>query len=63
MTLGIGLGAPDPESALRIAHMGHANAHQLLGVLAMIEAGLTALAIPHGTGALDAAATELARLA
>ena len=43
--------------------MGHANAHQLLGVLAVIEAGLTALGIPHGPGALDAAAAEIARLA
>ncbi|MDQ7776608.1 pyridoxal-phosphate-dependent aminotransferase family protein [Paracoccus aminovorans] len=63
VTLGIGLGAPDPENALRIAHMGHANAHQLLGVLAVIEAGLTALGIPHGPGAVEAAAAELARLA
>lgn len=63
VTLGIGLGAPDPEHALRIAHMGHANAHQLLGVLAVIEAGLTALGIPHGPGAVEAAAAELARLA
>jgi hypothetical protein len=28
----------------------------LLGALATIEAGLTALGIPHGTGALEAAA-------
>jgi len=63
VTLGIGLGAPDPGNALRIAHMGHANAHQLLGVLAAIEAGMTALAIPHGPGALEAAAAEIARLA
>ncbi|WP_017999519.1 aminotransferase class V-fold PLP-dependent enzyme [Paracoccus sp. N5] len=63
VTLGIGLGAPDPENALRIAHIGHANAHQLLGVLAVIEAGLGALGIPHGPGAVEAAAAELARLA
>ncbi|MDQ7775066.1 MAG: aminotransferase class V-fold PLP-dependent enzyme [Paracoccus aminovorans] len=63
VTLGIGLGAPDPANALRIAHMGHANAHQLLGVLAVIEAGMTALAIPHGPGAVEAAAAELARMA
>ena len=63
VTLGIGLGAADPENALRVAHMGHANAHQLLGVLAVVEAGLTALGIPHGPGALDAAAAEIARLA
>lgn len=63
VTLGVGLGAPDPGHALRIAHMGHANAHQLLGVLAVIEAGMTALNIPHGSGALDAATAEVARLA
>ena len=63
VTLGIGLGAPDPDHALRIAHMGHANAHQLLGVLAVIEAGMTALSIPHGPGAVEAAATCLAHLA
>ncbi|WJS84709.1 aminotransferase class V-fold PLP-dependent enzyme [Paracoccus sp. TOH] len=63
VTLGIGLGAPDPDNALRIAHMGHAGAPQLLGVLAAIEAGLTALRIPHGPGAVEAAAAEIARLA
>ncbi|MEG4645441.1 alanine--glyoxylate aminotransferase family protein [Paracoccus sp. P2] len=63
VTLGIGLGAADPDNALRIAHMGHANAHQLLGVLAAVEAGMTALSIPHGKGALEAAAAEIARLA
>ena len=60
VTLGIGLGAVDPENALRIAHMGHANAAQLLGTLAVIEAGMTALDIPHGTGALEAAARVIA---
>ncbi|MFC3569830.1 pyridoxal-phosphate-dependent aminotransferase family protein [Paracoccus simplex] len=63
VTLGIGLGAPDPDNALRIAHMGHAGAPQLLGVLAAVEAGLTALRIPHGPGAVEAAAAEIARLA
>lgn len=63
VTLGVSLGAVDHDSTLRIAHMGHANAHQILGVLAVIEAGLTALAIPHGPGAVEAAAAEIARLA
>ena len=40
--------------------MGHVNAPMLLGALATIEAGLTALGIPHGPGALDAAAAGLA---
>lgn len=61
VTLGIGLGmAPegDPEwhGFFRIGHMGHVNAHMVLGVLGTIEAGLIALDIPHGSGALNAAA-------
>ncbi len=66
LTLGIGLGMgteADPQASgwLRIAHMGHVNAHMTLGALAVIEAGLQALNIPHGTGALEAAAREIAR--
>ena len=65
ITLGIGLGmdtAEDPQSHayFRIAHMGHVSAHMVLGALGSIEAGLTALRIPHGTGALDAAASVCA---
>lgn len=63
VTLGIGLGAEDPANALRLAHMGYCNAATLLGALGAMEAGLTALAIPHGRGALEAAAATLARLA
>lgn len=63
VTLGVGLGAPDPSGALRIAHMGHTNAGVLLGTLGAIEAGLTALGIPHGTGPLEAAAASIARSA
>lgn len=60
VTLGIGLGmatAEDPEGTgfLRVAHMGHVNAHMTLGVLAVMEAGMQALGIAHGAGALDAA--------
>jgi alanine-glyoxylate transaminase/serine-glyoxylate transaminase/serine-pyruvate transaminase len=40
--------------------MGHVNAQMVLGALATIEAGLTALAIPHGTGAVEAAARVVA---
>ena len=59
VTLGIGLGRA-PESAwFRIGHMGHVNAHMVLGTLSVIEAGLTALDIPHGSGALDAAIRAL----
>lgn len=66
VTLGIGLGMADSGSPaygdfLRIAHMGHVNAHMTLGVLAVMEAGMRALGIPHGGGALDAAAEVVAR--
>jgi alanine-glyoxylate transaminase/serine-glyoxylate transaminase/serine-pyruvate transaminase len=65
VTLGIGLGMAEPGSAaygdfLRVAHMGHVNAHMTLGALAVMEAGMRALAIPHGSGALEAAAAAIA---
>ncbi|CAM4331537.1 pyridoxal-phosphate-dependent aminotransferase family protein [Palleronia rufa] len=61
VTLGIGLGMADPGGPdaggfFRIGHMGHLNAHMVLGALGVIESGLTALDIPHGPGALQAAA-------
>jgi len=61
VTLGIGLGMETPEDpeatgAFRIGHMGHLNLHGLLGVLGAVEAGFQALAIPHGQGAMSAAA-------
>lgn len=61
LTLGIGLGAPEPADALRIAHMGHVSAHMHLGTLAVIEAGLAALGLPHAPGGVAAAAAEIAR--
>ncbi|WP_274424984.1 pyridoxal-phosphate-dependent aminotransferase family protein [Chelativorans sp. YIM 93263] len=66
VTLGIGLGmAPPTEPAyhdyLRVAHMGHVNAHMTLGALAAMEAGMQALDIPHGSGAVEAAAGVVAR--
>ena len=65
VTLGIGLGmstAEDPagDGFLRVAHMGHVNAHMTLGALAVMEAGLRALGIPHGPGAVEAAAAVVA---
>jgi alanine-glyoxylate transaminase/serine-glyoxylate transaminase/serine-pyruvate transaminase len=52
--------APSTDPAyhgfLRVAHMGHVNAHMTLGALAVMEAGLLSLDIPHGQGALAAAA-------
>lgn len=66
VTLGIGLGMESPKDPksdgfFRIAHMGHVNAHMTLGVLATIDAGLKALDISHGNGALEAAARQIAR--
>lgn len=61
LTLGVGLGAAEPDDALRIAHMGHLSAHAHLGTLAVIEAGLAALGLPHGGGGVGAAAAEIAR--
>lgn len=61
VTLGIGLGMAEPgdpawHGFFRIGHMGHVNAHMVLGAVGAIEAGLVALDIPHGTGGLTAAA-------
>jgi len=41
--------------------MGHVNAHMTLGALAVMEAGMQALGIAHGPGALAAAAAVAAR--
>ncbi len=62
---GIGLGMAAPTDLayhgyLRVAHMGHVNAHMTLGALAVMDAGLAALGIPHGAGALEAAAAVVA---
>jgi len=65
VTLGIGLGMADSTEPayhgfLRVGHMGHVNAHMTLGALAVMEAGMVALNIPHGSGALAAAAKAVA---
>ncbi|UWQ29848.1 alanine--glyoxylate aminotransferase family protein [Leisingera sp. M523] len=65
LTLGIGLGmaapnSPDWHGFFRLGHMGHVNGHMAMGLLGGIDTGLKALGIPHGPGALDAAATTLA---
>ena len=65
VTLGIGIGmAPPGDPAwhgfFRIGHLGHVNAHMVLGVLGVIEAGMDALGIEHGDGALPAAAKVVA---
>ncbi|TBN51673.1 aminotransferase class V-fold PLP-dependent enzyme [Paracoccus sediminis] len=60
VTLGVGLGAEQPENVLRVAHMGHSNAAMILAALGAMQAGMTALGIPCGPGGLDAAARVLA---
>lgn len=66
VTLGIGMdlgeAADDMAPSLfRIGHMGHVNAAMVMGVLSSVEAGMVALKIPHGSGALEAAAQAMAR--
>ena len=65
LTLGIGLGAAREreDSLFRVGHMGHLNPPMLLGALATVEAGLAACGIPHGPGALAAAARVIAAAA
>lgn len=65
LTLGIGLGMAEPgdpawHGFFRLGHMGHVNGQMIMGLLGGIEAGLSALDIPHGRGALDAAAGVMA---
>lgn len=65
VTLGIGLGMETPEDphaarAFRIGHMGHINGHAILGILGAVEVALKSLKIPHGVGAIEAAARQLA---
>jgi alanine-glyoxylate transaminase / serine-glyoxylate transaminase / serine-pyruvate transaminase len=61
LTLGIGLGMAAPtdparHAFFRLGHMGHVNGHMVMGMLGGIEAGMSALGIAHGRGALEAAA-------
>ena len=65
LTLGIGLGMSTPEDPngdgfFRFGHMGHVNAQMIMGLLGTVEAGLCALDIPHGSGAVEAAARVMA---
>ena len=68
LTLGVGLDltgpdGEDPGPIFRIGHMGHLSPPMILGTLATIDAGLKALGIPHGKGALDRAASVIAAAA
>lgn len=65
LTLGVDLDIYSPRGSdhqglFRIGHMGHLNPPMILGTLGTIEAGLKALGIPHGQGALDAATSVIA---
>jgi alanine-glyoxylate transaminase/serine-glyoxylate transaminase/serine-pyruvate transaminase len=60
VVLGTGIGELNGK-AFRIAHMGHANAPMVLGTLAVVEMGLTALGVPHGAGGVDAAVAYLGK--
>lgn len=65
VTLGIGLGMseegdPDGRGYFRIGHMGHLNAHMVLGMLGTIDTAFKALDVPHGGGALEAATAVMA---
>ena len=67
LILGLGLGFLVPQfmegkSVFRIGHMGHLNPPMLLGALATIDSGLKALDIPHGPGAVEAAAMVTATI-
>lgn len=64
LTLGIGLGMAAPgdparDGYFRLGHMGHVNGHMIMGMLGGIEAGLSALKIERGSGALEAAAAVI----
>lgn len=63
LTLGIGLGRTPADAFFRIGHMGHVNTQMIMGVLGTMEAGLIALKIPHGKGAVEAAASVIAATA
>ncbi|WP_425045606.1 pyridoxal-phosphate-dependent aminotransferase family protein [Primorskyibacter sp. S87] len=65
LTLGIGLGMateddPNSDGFFRLGHMGHVNGQMVMGMLGGIETALSALDIPHGAGALEAAARAMA---
>ena len=66
--LGIGIGFSKPElmggkSVFRIGHMGHLNPHMILGVLSLLEAGLSKFNFPHQKGGLASAIKMLDTMA
>ncbi|WP_224815909.1 alanine--glyoxylate aminotransferase family protein [Hasllibacter sp. MH4015] len=64
VTLGIPLeGMENPDDYLRIGHMGHVNGQMVMGVLAGLQAGMSALQIPHGPTGMEAAMKVIAEAA
>ncbi len=68
VTLGIPLDGVDGpgttlDDFLRIGHMGHVNGQMVMGVLAGLQAGMSALQIPHGPTGLEAAMKVIAEAA
>ena len=61
LTLGVGLGRTPADAYFRIGHMGHVNGQMIMGALGTIQAGMNALDIPYGAGALDAAARVISK--
>jgi len=53
-------GDPSWHGFFRLGHMGHVNGQMILALLGGIEAGMAALDIPRGRGAVDAAAAVIA---
>jgi alanine-glyoxylate transaminase/serine-glyoxylate transaminase/serine-pyruvate transaminase len=49
------------HNTFRIGHMGHLNVPMIMGALGTIDSALKTLDIPHGNGALDAAAQVIAK--
>ena len=60
VVLGQGIGALSGK-AFRVAHMGHVNAHMLLGTIGVIEMALGAMGVPHGTGGVGDAIAWLGK--
>ncbi|RMH48555.1 MAG: alanine--glyoxylate aminotransferase family protein [Alphaproteobacteria bacterium] len=69
VTLGVGLALGTPVAGsrepgvFRIGHMGHVNPAMLLGTLGAVESAMQALGLPHGRGAVEAAAAVIAAAA
>ncbi|MCI4660361.1 MAG: aminotransferase class V-fold PLP-dependent enzyme [Neomegalonema sp.] len=61
VTLGVGLGDARGNS-FRIAHMGHINAHGLLGILGSVELGMRYLGWACPSGGVEAAIGALAQI-